>query len=195
MGVLGFCSDGSEYSSYDRRIDRDDDNIPFPLQVPDPIENAMQPALPVPLTFPVIVPGNADSLEAAVHINVLHCVHGHANDFLLRETAKSLGVELLGRLRPCTGCSMAKGYRTSIANSAKSRATETLERVFVDLNGHESSHSLLGKKYTMIVKDDFTLYSWVHVLDRKPDAAEAFRKFLADVLADGGPSEMEILKS
>ena len=90
---------------------------------------------------------------------------------------------------------MAKGYRTSIANSAKSRATETLERVFVDLNGHESSHSLLGKKYTMIVKDDFTLYSWVHVLDRKPDAAEAFRKFLADVLADGGPSEMEILKS
>ena len=96
MGVLGFCSDGSEYSSYDRRIDRDDDNIPFPLQVPDPIENAMQPALPVPLTFPVIVPGNADSLEAAVHINVLHCVHGHANEFLLRETAKSLGVELRG---------------------------------------------------------------------------------------------------
>ena len=40
-----------------------------------------------------------------------------------------------GRLRPCTGCSMAEGYRKPIASSTKSRATEKLERVFVDLSG------------------------------------------------------------
>ena len=60
----------------------------------------MQRALPVPLAFPVIAPGSADSREAAVDINVLLCVYGHANEFMLRETAKSLGVELLRRLRP-----------------------------------------------------------------------------------------------
>ena len=36
---------------------------------------------------------------------------------------------------------------------------------------------MLGKKYLMTVKDDFTRYSWVYFLERKSDAAEAFREF------------------
>ena len=135
-GRLRFWSDGSGDSNYGRRIGPDDDYIPFSLSVPDPIENPVQPALPVPLgfpvvapgsdeshenewlnsltflpgdtvqsappvalAFPVIAPGGADAREAALDISVFHCVHGHANEFLLRETAKSLGVELLGKLR------------------------------------------------------------------------------------------------
>ena len=113
-------------------------------------ENLVQSA-PVPLAFPVIAPGSADSRDTAVDINVFYYMHAHANKFLLRETAKSLGVELLGRLRPCTGCSMAKGYRKPIANSTKSRATEKLGRVVVDLSGPKSTHSLLGKNYVCLL--------------------------------------------
>ena len=90
---------------------------------------------------------------------------------------------------------MAKGYRKPIVHSTKSRATEKLEGVFVDLSGPKSTHSLLGKKYAMIVKDDFTRYSWVYFLERKSNAPEAFRTFLADVRADGVPSEVEIVRS
>ena len=64
-----------------------------------------------------------------------------------------------------------------------------------DSNGPKSIHSLLGKKYVMIVKDDFTRYSWVYFLERKSNAPEAFRTFLADVRADGVPSEVEIVRS
>ena len=225
-GRLRFWSDGSGYSNYGRRIDPDDDCIPFPLSVPDPIKNPVQPALTVPLGFPVMAPGNddshenkwlnsstflpenpvqpahpvslafrviapgsADSHEAAVCINVYHCIHGRANEFILTETTRSLGVELIGELRRCTGCS--KGHPKPIADSTKSRATEKLGRVLVDLSGPKSSHSLLGKKYVMIVKADFTRYSWVHFLERKSNAADAFRKFLADVRADSVPSEVE----
>ena len=158
-------------------------------------ENLVQPSPPVPLAFSVIAPGSADAREAAVDIKVIHWIRGHANEVLLRETAKSLGVELLGRLRTCTGCSMAKGYRKLIANSTKSRVTEKLGRVFDDLSGPKSTHSLLGKKHVMIVKDDFTRYSWVYFLERKSDVAEAFRKFSADVRADGVPSEVDIVTS
>ena len=90
---------------------------------------------------------------------------------------------------------MAKVYRKPTANGTKSRATENIGRVFVDLSGPKSTHSLLGKKYVMMVKDDFTRYSWVYFLERKSDAAEAFRKFLEDVRADGMPSEVEIIRS
>ena len=231
-GRLKFWSDGSGYCNYGRRIDPDDDYIPFPLLVPEPIENVVQPAHPISLEFPIEAPGSANSCETewlssltflhenpmqpartiplacpviapgsanlhdtTVDINVFHCVHGHANEFLLRETAKSLGIELLGRLRPCTGCSMAKEYRKPIANSTKSRATKKLGRVFVDLSGPKSIPSLLGKKYVMMVKDDFTRYAWVYFVERKSDAADAFRKFLADVRGDGVPSEVERVRS
>ena len=90
---------------------------------------------------------------------------------------------------------MAKGYRKPITNSTKSRATKKLGRVFVDLSGPKSIPSLLGKKYVMIVKDDFTRYAWVYFLERKSDAADAFRKFLADVRGDGVPSEVERVRS
>ena len=97
-------------------------------------ENLVQLAHPVSLAFPVIAPGSADSRESGVDTNVYHCVDGHANEFLSRETAKSLGVELIGELRSCTGCSMAKEYRkpvANISNISKSRVTKKLRRVFV----------------------------------------------------------------
>ena len=61
----------------------------------------MQPAHCVPMVFPVMGPGSADLHEAGVDIDVFHRVHGNANGFQLRETAHSLGVELVGGLRPC----------------------------------------------------------------------------------------------
>ena len=45
-------------------------------------EDPVQSAPPVPLAFPVIAPGSTDAREAAVDINVFHCVHGHAYEFL-----------------------------------------------------------------------------------------------------------------
>ena len=62
-GRLRLSSDGSSYSNYGRRIDPDDDCIPFPLSVPDPIENAGQPSLPAPLGFPVVASGSENSHE------------------------------------------------------------------------------------------------------------------------------------
>ena len=122
-------------------------------------------------------------------------MHGHSKELLLRETAKALGVELLGTLRPCTGCSMAKGYHKPIPSSTKSRASDKLGRVFVDLSGPKRTPSLLGKKYVMLVKDDFSRYAWVYFMKHNSDAADAFRKFLANVRADGISSKVKIVRS
>ena len=97
--------------------------MPFPLLTPDPAENREETGCDFPLAFPVLAPGGAASAETAVDINIFHCVHGHSNELLLRETAKALGVELLGTLRPCTGRSMAKGYRNQ-SPAALSRARQ-----------------------------------------------------------------------
>ena len=71
------------------------------------------------LVSPVIASVSAESRETVVDMNGFHCVLSHANEFLLRETDISLDVELLGKMRPCTACSMATGYRKPIANTTK----------------------------------------------------------------------------
>ena len=90
---------------------------------------------------------------------------------------------------------MAKGYRKPIPSSTKSRASEKFGRVFVYLSGPKRTPSLLGKRYIMLLKDDFSRYAWVYFLEHKSEAADAFRKFLADVRVDGVPSKVEIVRS
>ena len=129
-----------------------------------------------------------------VDINLFHASYGHAHEGLLRRTAKDLGVTLSGTLQPCTGCSLAKGLRKGISSSTENRATKKLGRVFVDLSGPKPE-SEGRKRYTLIVRDDYSRMSWVYFLHHKSDAADAFERFLVDVRADGMPSSVEIVRS
>ena len=151
-GRLRFEGDGSSYCNFACRMKPENGVLPFPSLTLDPAENRVETGCDFPLACPVLVPGSAASAETAVDINIFHFVHGHFNELLLRETAKALGVELLRTLRPCTGCSMAKGHRKPIPSSTKSRAPEKLGRVFVDLSCPKRTPSLLGKRYVMLVK-------------------------------------------
>ena len=51
------------------------------------------------------------------------------------------------------------------------------------------------KRYTLIVRDDLSRYTWVYFMRPKSDAAELFEQFLADTRADGVPSEVVIVRS
>lgn len=51
-GRLRTWSDGSGYSNYGRRIDPDDDYIPFALFFPELVWNIVQPDNLVPLALP-----------------------------------------------------------------------------------------------------------------------------------------------
>ncbi|CAM9887376.1 unnamed protein product, partial [Sphacelaria rigidula] len=53
----------------------------------------------------------------------------------MRKTAKLIGVELRGELKPCRGCSKAKGLRRSIPRLTRTRAAKPASRVLVDLTG------------------------------------------------------------
>ena len=134
-----------------KRQEPDDGYVPFPLLTPNPPEPFVESGCDLPLAFPVLEPGSIASTETTVDTNVFYRVHGHANGLLLRDTAKSLGLELVGRLRPCTGCSMAKAYHKPIPNSTKFRATEKLGRVFVDLSGPKRTPSISDMRYVMLV--------------------------------------------
>lgn len=65
----------------------------------------------------------------------------------------------------------------------------------MDLSDPKKVYYLPGKKYGIIVKEDYTRYSCLYSLDQKSDATGCFLRFLFDVRADDAPSEVKILRS
>ena len=72
-GGLRFEGDVSSDFNVAYRIEPENDYVPFPLVTSDSTENSAE---------------ISDSGETAVDINVSHCMHGHCNELLSRETAK-----------------------------------------------------------------------------------------------------------
>ena len=64
----------------------------------------------------------------------------------------------------------------------------------MDLSGSKAVESHGGKRYTLIVRDDFPRYTWVHYLRPKSDAAEMFKQFLAGTRAEGVLSQGVIVR-
>ena len=90
---------------------------------------------------------------------------------------------------------MAKGLGRGIKKSTHTRADKKLGRVFVDLSGLKLVKSHGGKRYTLIVRDDFSRYTWVYFMHHKSDAAETLKQFLSDARADGVPSQVVTVRS
>ena len=63
----------------------------------------------------------------------------------------------------------AEAQHPSVASVQTSRPLELLH---IDLMGPARVHSLGGKKYILVVVDDFTRYTWVVILKDKAEAPE-----------------------
>ena len=134
----------------------------------------------------VLAPGKLPN-KLVVNINDYHFAAGHSHEALLRKTAEHRRIVLEGKLLKCKGCSMAKGLRRVIKQSTHTRADKKLGRVFVDSSGPKVVESHGGKRYTLIVCDDCSRYTWVYFMRHKSDAAEIFKLLFADTRADGVP--------
>ena len=121
--------------------------------------------------------------KSATNINDFHCVAGHSHEVLLRKTAGQQGIVLEGELLECKECSLVKGLRKGIKQFTHARADKKLGRDFVDLSGPKVVESIGRKRHTLIVRDDFSRYTWVYFMRHKSDAAEMFKQFLADARA------------
>ena len=70
---------------------------------------------------------------------------------------------------PCQFGKQTKAKHPSTQTLATSRPFELLH---LDLMGPTRTESLGGKRYIMVVVDDFTRYTWVILLQSKFDAPE-----------------------
>ena len=72
----------------------------------------------------------------------------------------------------CGPCQMSKQVKSKHPSVTEIQTSRPLELLHIDLMGLAKVQSLGGKKYILIVVDDFTRYTWVVLLRDKAKALE-----------------------
>jgi transposase InsO family protein len=85
----------------------------------------------------------------------------------------------------CQACLAGKQRRTPFPQQAKFRAEEPLKPVHADLCGAISPPTPAGRRYFLLLVDDYSRYMWLTLLAAKDEAATALKRFQAEAQTEG----------
>jgi len=80
-------------------------------------------------------------------------------------------------VKVCTVCNIGKQQRHKFPKKSKWRASNKLELIHGDLCGPITPTSHSGKRYLLVLVDDFSRKTWIYFLVDKSEAFETFKNF------------------
>nr|GEU84399.1 retrovirus-related Pol polyprotein from transposon TNT 1-94 [Tanacetum cinerariifolium] len=78
----------------------------------------------------------------------------------------------------CPSCEKGKSKRASHPPKPVPNSRQRLHLLHIDLCGPMRIASINGKRYVLVIVDDFSRYTWVHFLKSKNEAPEVIKSFL-----------------
>ncbi|KAI3728046.1 hypothetical protein L6452_16674 [Arctium lappa] len=78
----------------------------------------------------------------------------------------------------CAACEKEKHTKSSFKSKQCFSITQPLQMLHMDLCGPVSTPSLSGRRYILVIIDEFTRYTWVFFLRYKSDTTEEIIKFI-----------------
>ncbi|KAJ9544346.1 hypothetical protein OSB04_024053 [Centaurea solstitialis] len=78
----------------------------------------------------------------------------------------------------CAACQMGKMKRSSHKSKTESSCQSPLEMLHMDLCGPMRIQSISGKKYILVMVDEYSRYTWLEFLRMKSEAPELIIKFI-----------------
>ena len=121
---------------------------------------------------------------SSMNVNDFHNSFGNANVKVLYETAKQMGIKLVGIQEYFDGCAAAKAIKRTVPKVVDSsrKSLRPFQCIFMDLAGGYSK-STGGAKYLMQLLDSYTNFGWTVFLGDKsgPTVIRAFRTWYGSV--------------
>ncbi|GKV40372.1 hypothetical protein SLEP1_g48027 [Rubroshorea leprosula] len=116
---------------------------------------------------------------------------GHASMHLISNLSKKDLVLGLPKLvfekdKICDACQQGKQTKISFKSKKDVTTSRPLELLHLDLFGPIDVTSLGGKKYTLVIVDDYSRYTWTAFLAHKKDTFSEFTKFCKKVQNEKG---------
>ena len=130
-------------------------------------------------------------------LELWHQRFGHANFKQVAKVSKLEAVEGLpkfGKVEKsiCGACQMGKQTKASHQKVNVIATSRCLELLHVNLMGLTRTVSLGGKRYIMVIVDDFSRYTWVEFLRKKSEACEKMEVLCKRLQNEKGVSIVKI---
>ncbi|KAI3669642.1 hypothetical protein L6452_40952 [Arctium lappa] len=112
------------------------------------------------------------------HKRLSHLNFKTLNSLSSKELVSGLPQHSYAKESLCSACEKGKQTKASFKSKQVSSVTSPLQLLHMDLFGPVNIQSIAGKKYTLVIVDEFSRYTWVIFLRCKSDTPEELISFV-----------------
>ncbi|GJT75338.1 integrase, catalytic region, zinc finger, CCHC-type containing protein [Tanacetum coccineum] len=128
---------------------------------------------------PICLMSKATSTKSWLwHRRLSHLNFGTINDLTRLDLVDSLPKFKYGKDYLCSACERGKSKKASHLPKLVSSNHSTLEMLHMDLCGPMRVASINGKKYILVIVDDYSCFTWVYFLHTKDETPDIIKKFI-----------------
>nr|GFB26910.1 retrovirus-related Pol polyprotein from transposon TNT 1-94 [Tanacetum cinerariifolium] len=129
--------------------------------------------------YPICLMAHASSTKSWLwHQRLSHLNFDTINDLARNDLVSGLPKFKYNKEHLCPSCEQGKSKRASHPPKPVPNSRQRLHLLYMDLCGPMRIASINGKRYTLVIVDDYSRYTWVHFLRSKDEAPEVIKTFL-----------------
>ncbi|GJX95746.1 retrovirus-related pol polyprotein from transposon TNT 1-94 [Tanacetum coccineum] len=115
------------------------------------------------------------------HQRVSHLNFDTINDLAKNDHVSGLPKFKYAKEHLCPSCEQEKSKRASHPPKPVLNSKQRLHMLHIDLCGPMRVASINGKRYILVIVDDYSRYTWVHFLRTKDETPEVIKNFLKNI--------------
>ncbi|GJT89138.1 retrovirus-related pol polyprotein from transposon TNT 1-94 [Tanacetum coccineum] len=115
------------------------------------------------------------------HRRLNHLNFGTINDLARKDLVRGLPRLKFEKDHLCSACQLGKSKKHTHTPKAKNTNLEVLNTLDMDLCGPMRVQTINGKKYILVIIDDYSRFTWVKFLRSKDETPEFVIKFLKQI--------------
>ncbi|GKC20795.1 putative ribonuclease H-like domain-containing protein [Tanacetum coccineum] len=131
---------------------------------------------------PVCLLSKASKIKSWLwHCRLIHLNFGTINDLARKDLVRGLPRLKFEKDHLCSACQLGKSKKYSHKPKTKNTNMEVLHTLHMDLCGPMRVQSINGKKYILVIVDDYSRFTWVKFLRSKDETPEFVINFLKQI--------------
>nr|GEY51558.1 putative ribonuclease H-like domain-containing protein [Tanacetum cinerariifolium] len=131
---------------------------------------------------PICLIARASSTKSWLwHQRLSHLNFDTINDLVRNDLVLGLPKFKYNKKHLCPSCEQGKSKRASHPPKPVPNSRQRLHLLHMDLCGPIRIASINGKRYVLVIMDDYSRYTWVHFLKSKDETPEVIKTFLTRI--------------
>nr|GEZ34661.1 retrovirus-related Pol polyprotein from transposon TNT 1-94 [Tanacetum cinerariifolium] len=115
------------------------------------------------------------------HRRLNHLNFGTINDLARKDLVRGLPRLKFEKDHLCSACQLGKSKKHTHKPKAKNTNLEVLNTLHMDLCGPMRVQTINGKKYILVIVDDYSRFTWVKFLRSKDETLDVVIKFITQI--------------